>query len=468
VNKYLLRFLSIGGIGVAFTSVLASATATAAPRDLLYLYRLNAVNSTAPVDVKRFPDQIKYHTASGSIRTVKIAVRKPPNAALPSPLPVVIVAHGGGEQPNDRDVATTLPEWGETLARAGYLAINVLHGTNVGIDRLNLCQAIGYPVSSDAVAIGAALQNLVASMVTANPVAGNVKVKVADLVKQFPGVFDELEDIVDEQADESPIVGQVVQELLTELQGCGSINTLGLWDRPHDIAAVVDALHDQVIPELVDWVDVNKIAVLGHSNGSSSVLNAVGMQRALPNGVKVPVPFPAGNPRRPIAAVALSPMGVNDYGLFDTAAWKPNMDFDDSKRHSWGGLRHIPVMTITGDGDNHCKTRYVCSNSDSPGKRMIPFARMPADDKPKYLMYIADRKANEIVSSHEMFGSLDQNGVCKAPSLAQRCAETVRWIKSTVIAFLDWHVRGIPRAKTWLNSSDLSRASRDIADIVRK
>ena len=428
-----------------------------------YLYRLDAVTSESTVDVVSFNNRVVYTTEAGFSRTVRVAVRTPPGATE-SPLPVVIVAHGGGEQPNTRNPATTLPRWGEALARAGYLVINVLHGSNVGVDRAALCQAIGFPVVTDGSAIGSTLADLGAALVAASESGESVSVDVAALVASHPGLFEHLQDITDEGEEESPIVAQAVDILKERLLACGSINRLGLWDRPYDIAAVVNALHDGAFPELEGWMDLTKVALLGHSNGTSSVLNAVGMQRALPNGVKVPPPFPAGHPRRPQAVIALSPMGVNTYGLFDTVPWSSGST--DSKEHSWAGLTDIPVITMTSDGDNHCKTRFVCADSDSGSRRQTPFYMMPPEDK--YMMFVADRFSTEIVSSHEMFGDLDKPGVCRSASLAAECAFTVKWIKSTAIAFLDAYLLDVGRAKSFLKSKKLAKASDGIASIVRK
>lgn len=182
------------------------------------------------------------------------------------------------------------------------------------------------------------------------------------------------------------------------------------------------------------------------------------------NGVRVDAPFPVGHPRRPIAAVALSPMGVNTTGLYDTA---PGED-DNAKDHSWAGLVDIPVITLTGDGDNHCKpSRFVCSESDSGSRRMTPFARMPAGGKSltKYLMYIDDRKTDAIVSSHEMFGDFT-SPVC-AGNVAQ-CELTRTLIKSTVIAFLDAHVLNVRSAKNWLQTNKIAKASKGIANVSWK
>jgi hypothetical protein len=464
-----MRGFRLSGRGAAAAAACAMVMATAGTADAVgtpddYLYRLDAVTSTEAVTAQNFNNRISYTTVSGSTRTVKISVRVPPGLAE-QPRPVVIVAHGGGAQPNDRNPATTLPEWGEALARAGYVAVNVLHGTNeLAADRIGLCQAIGFPVVADPSALAATLQHIAADVVGAASSGGAVSVNVADLIAAHPGLFEHLDEIVDEAAEESPLVAQVVDILMGRLAGCTAINGLGLWDRPYDIAAVVNGLHDGLLPELEGWMDLTKVAVLGHSNGTASVLNAVGMQRALPNGIKVPAPFPAGHARRPVAAVALSPMGVNNYGHFDTAAWVPGMT--DSKEHSWVGLTEIPVLTVTGDGDNHCKTRYVCSGSDSAGKRRIPFERMPAGDK--YLMFVADQASTEIVSNHELFGSLDGPGTCRSPSLAAECASTVRWIKSAALAFLDAYVLEDRRARSWLRSRRLLRASGGIAGIERK
>lgn len=451
--------LSISVVVLVVLLLACAGEAVAAARDHL-LYRLPAVTSTADIKVKQ--TAISYRTAGGFTRVVRLAVRIP---ALPQQqLPTVIWAHGGGEQPDDRPAASVLPEWGEATARAGYLSINVVHGTNHGRQRLRLCESIGYPLD-DPAAMAAALHGVVANMAAAAAAGTRPAIDVAALAAQFPALFADRRPATD-AADEDT-VDTIVQRLSAAITGCNSINNLGLWDRPHDIEAVINALHDGLIPELNGWVDLHRIAVAGHSNGSNSALNAIGLRRALPNGVKVAAPFPPplperpAQPRRPVAAIALSPMGVNNYGLYDTAAGLG----DDAADHSWRELADIPVMTLTGDGDNHCKPgRFVCNGSDSTGKRLIPFFRMPRGDR--YLVLISDARTGSIVSSHERFGRLE-HAACP-PASEARCRETERWLKSAIIAFLDAHLHDSRQARSWLASDRLSRASNGIAAIVRK
>ena len=457
MNRKGSRHLLTCAGSLALVLLLAPTTSTAGPLDR-YLYRLNVVTSTQPVPVVRLPDQLQYTTPSGYLRTVPIAIRFPPGVSQ-GRLPVVIWAHGGGAQPPERDPATTLPSWGEFTARAGYVSINVLHVRNPLVEQPQHCQAIGYPIVSNPAAIIDEVHALIDAIATGNP-----QLDLADLAARFPELAGDLDDLLSSHIDED-VAEIVLNVFLKRISGCRSINDLGMWDRPHDIEAVVNALHAGTIPELDGWIDRDRIAVAGHSNGTSSVLNAVGMKRALPlpTGVKVDPPFPLGHPRRPIAAVALSPMGVNDWGLFDTGVSWPSVL--DSQEHSWVGLESIPVMTITGDGDNHCAPhRYLCSASDSGGTRTVPFLRMPGGDK--YLMFVGDRDAAAIVSSHELFGDLERAD-CPTGHEAQ-CASTRRWVKSTVLAFLDAHVRGSAKARRWLDSDRLERASQGVTELRQK
>jgi hypothetical protein len=164
-----------------------------------------------------------------------------------------------------------------------------------------------------------------------------------------------------------------------------------------------------------------------------------------------------------VAAVALSPMGVNGFGLFDTdVSWPGDAD---AREHSWVGLSQIPVLSVTGDGDNSCEPgRFVCGGGDSGGERDTAFVRMPPGDK--YLMYVGDRNTPAIVSSHKRFGSLE--GAPCPGGRGPQCATTTRWIESTVIAFLDAYVRDLPAARTWLQSNNLVQASRGVATLQRK
>jgi acetyl esterase/lipase len=441
------QHVSSRAVSVVLAAVFLSAAVSADHRDrLLYqpavLYQTGQPGPGQTLDPDFIlPDQVTYVTAAGFTRRVPIAVWLPHGA--PEPLPVVIWAHGKGARSGDNP-AGSMTAWAMTGARAGYLSIAVTHVANTPLEQLQMCQAIGYPIPQNPAAIATAVQDL------ANQMAGSGTVDVSAIVAQFPEIF---ASVVPDPAEGSA-ARVVLDRLLDYVDGCRSINNLGLWDRPRDIQAVMDALVS--IPELQGRIDPDRIAVAGHSNGSNSALQAAGLVRTLPNGVPVPVP---SGVIRPIAAIGLSPMGPNEFGLFDTSTFN---EVIDPKAHSWDGL-DLPVLTATGDGDESCNPhRYVCGGGDTGSTRRIPFERMPP--RHKYLLYIADRRAPTIVSMHTMFGEADQ---C-LPGADAACAETRQWVESTVVAFLDAYVRERASARAWLMTDRVERASHGIAELSRK
>lgn len=431
-------------LGLLFTLLQGFTSPTMAAQDA-FLYRPEVVNSQARIETTVYPNVVVYDSILGTPRTVPVTVRKLAEAR--GRLPVVIWAHGGDDQPAGRNPTTVMEEWATATARAGYLSISVLHVANTQLDELKLCKAIGYPVAESSAAIASTLHDLT------NAIAGLGTVNIQAIIAQYPSILGHLNVVAD--AIEDTLERQVLNTLADYLNGCRLANVM--WNRPLDIQAVVNKLHD---PALASLIDTDRIALAGHSNGTNSVLQSVGMVRALPNGIKIPVPFPVGHEKRPIAIVALSPMGPNGKGLFETAPWKNGST--DWQEHSWKGLLDIPIMTLTGDGDLRCSNRFVCED-DTGSRSMIPFARMPAGDK--YLMYISDRLADKIVASHSVFGSLQKK--CQDGN-TQQCEDTEQWLVSSVLAFLDAYVRNINAAKVWLGSDFLDRASENIAHISKK
>src|SRR6185503_15359672 len=83
--------------------------------------------------------QVTYTDNAGLQRTVQVAIRIPTGA--PIPMPVVIWSHGGAS--GKTDPLTSMVEWSETTAAAGYLTISIAHTPRSDQDRLQLCQSIG-------------------------------------------------------------------------------------------------------------------------------------------------------------------------------------------------------------------------------------------------------------------------------------------------------------------------------------
>jgi hypothetical protein len=220
------------------------------------------------------------------------------------------------------------------------------------------------------------------------------------------------------------------------------------WDRPHDIRAVLDALEFLSTTEFRGQIDIERVAVGGHSAGSGGALTVAGAKR-----IFVGAPVEISDPR-PVAFLAFSPQQPGSEGFFDTRFQK--------QRHSWTDV-HRPVLTATGDGDSTCNPGPEVGSciGDTPFGRRIGHQRMPADGN-KYHLYL---------HTAEAFHTLFELNAAKCPELGvdpQRCDEAVRWLSSAGLAFLDAHVRQVPLALQWLQSNRIEVASSGVAEWQRK
>jgi hypothetical protein len=220
------------------------------------------------------------------------------------------------------------------------------------------------------------------------------------------------------------------------------------WDRPFDIRAVIrelERMNEQ--GELRGQIDLHRIAVGGHSAGSGGALSVAG---ALRNFTGSPVSFAD---RRPIAFLAFSPQQPGTEGFFDTDFRRP--------LHSWLPIDR-PVLIGTGDGDNTCNPGDIPGDcpGDSPFGRRSSFDRMSPGDK--YRIYIHDADI-----FHTMFTLATDECVDRGISPA-KCDEVTRWLQSVALAFLDAHVREDAFARRWLQSDNISIASRGVAEWSRK
>src|SRR5688572_22693349 len=71
---------------------------------------------------------VTYTDVAGLERDVPIAIRRP--RGKPGPLPVVIWVHGGGE--GHTNPVTSMEEWSQVTAAAGYLSIAGAHKLREG------------------------------------------------------------------------------------------------------------------------------------------------------------------------------------------------------------------------------------------------------------------------------------------------------------------------------------------------
>ncbi|MFN0251555.1 MAG: alpha/beta hydrolase family protein [Kofleriaceae bacterium] len=215
-------------------------------------------------------------------------------------------------------------------------------------------------------------------------------------------------------------------ELGFDQAGCDTFKFLS-YDRPRDIAVVIDHLVNEWsnFPQLAAAVDLNKIAVGGHSAGAGGTLMVAGAPREI-NGAPMLVEDP-----RPVAFLAFSPQAPGSDGM--TAE----------------GYAQItrPTLIGTGRGDE--------SPPDTADGRASVFDLVQPGDKAR--IFIEDPAA-----AHSVF-ALELAGCTNVAPLA-RCEELVSWVKSAGLAFLDAHLRGSPDAFAWLASSNLAVGTANVAE----
>ena len=334
---------------------------------------------------------ITYSDIAGLTRSVPIAIRIPISA--PIPMPVVIWSHGGAEGHTRPDKSSV--EWSETTAEAGYLTISIAHlprmdtltdtlTNTLSITRTALCNAIADYVT-------------ITATITAT--------------STMTGAGWNLEDS----------------------NTCEHFKYLN-WDRPHDIRAVLDELERRNAQgDLRGLIDLDHIAVGGHSSGSSGALTVGGALRNY-TGTPVDLSDPGS---RPVAYLAFSPQQSGSEGFFDTR--------HDQPIHSWQPITR-PVLFGTGDGDSTCNALDEPGScfGETPYGRRIAFERMAPGDK--YLIYFHDSD-----TFHELFDLNTDNQKCRTDAAQQhKCDEIARTLRSVALAFLDSYLReDASRAAGW-------------------
>jgi acetyl esterase/lipase len=232
---------------------------------------------------------------------------------------------------------------------------------------------------------------------------------------------------------------------ITDPNDCEGFKYLN-WDRPNDIKQVLDDLERRNAQgSLQGRIDLNRIAVGGHSAGSGGILSIAGAVRVF-NGT-----FRSFTDPRPVAFLAFSPQGPTSEGFFDTDFHRQDTSWDPLPR---------PVLVGTGDGDGGCEPPGNCiPGGESPFGRRAGFNRMPAGGK--YLLYIHDADAYH--------GAFALDGDCVAKGVpAAKCQAFSHWLTSAALAFLDAHVRGVNLAHVWLQNEFIRPASNDTVEWLKK
>ncbi|MEL6893429.1 MAG: hypothetical protein AAFP84_17690 [Actinomycetota bacterium] len=180
---------------------------------------------------------------------------------------------------------------------------------------------------------------------------------------------------------------------------CGTFNPM-FWDRPHDLAVVLDWLETAVVanPELP--LDLDRIVYAGHSAGAIAVLTIAGMHWPFASELR-----PPSDPR-PIAFVATSPPGEAARGL--TAR-----SFADLDR---------PLLFLTGAGDSTASTDAL--------DRAATFELL-ANDLPAAMVWFERAEAR-----HGVF-DLNLAPCERAGGRRPPCRTLVRSVADAGIAFID-------------------------------
>ncbi len=178
------------------------------------------------------------------------------------------------------------------------------------------------------------------------------------------------------------------------------------WDRPHDIATVLDAL------EKVASVDEERIVVVGHGDGADAALALAGVKRSY-GGEAVDL-----TDARPKGFVVLSP-GADA---------------------TWGEVTR-PLLVATAAGGEPLAARRKA------------FDTLPAGHK--YLLVLAHDAA------HDSIFEGDLSDCQKHPKgTGDTCQQLVRLLHSPMVAFFDALLRDDAGAAAYLRSQKLEAASR--------
>jgi hypothetical protein len=166
------------------------------------------------------------------------------------------------------------------------------------------------------------------------------------------------------------------------------------WDRPHDIAAVLDWIETDGV-----GLDASRIVYGGHSAGAIGVMTVAGMAWPFDSELA-----PPSDPR-PIAFVAASPPGRETRGL--TAR-----SFVDLDR---------PVLFLTGAGDT--------TGSTEADDRHATFGLLPTSPT-SFMLWVDDERAR-----HSVF-NLEPSACERAGGTRSQCRSMVRTVGRVGVEFV--------------------------------
>ena len=195
-------------------------------------------------------------------------------------------------------------------------------------------------------------------------------------------------------------------------------------ERPADVSFALDRLADldRDHPALKGRLDLDRVAIAGHSYGAYTAMACVGAKVSFPPLLR----DPDFRDARLKAAVVLSPQPAGTLGF---------------REDSWKDLV-VPVLYVTG-------TRDAAMDVKDPALRRYAFDHGPAKDS----WFLDIEGANHMTFAGLLDPDLDEH---------------LRWARQAVTAFLDGSLRGDAAAKAWLGSGALGRLSGGKATVAHR
>ncbi|MEM6927279.1 MAG: hypothetical protein AAF602_10135 [Myxococcota bacterium] len=283
------------------------------------------------------------------------------------PLPVVIWSHGGGYKTGGHRRSQN---WSEAFVRAGYAVVHYSMVAPTPEQLESICQIAGLTDPADCMDFS---------------LDGEVPKDDPDFVNPFSsGVYVRVSDGHSVLADLPRIAGQLEDRGLT--------------------------------------LDLDRIAVAGHSAGSQTVLQLAGATRLASDALP-----PHSDPSAiPDAFVAVSPQGPGSSNYFA-----------DDAASSWDAVRG-PMLVMTGDGD-------LNPGNDIVGEeRRQAYENMPPSDKRLFYSTAMSEQIRHGSFNLEDRSNRDDELVALGDALV-----------SAAVAHLDAHLRGRAEAVAWLESDDI-------------
>lgn len=220
---------------------------------------------------------------------------------------------------------------------------------------------------------------------------------------------------------------------ITDIAECARVKYLH-YDRPRDVAAVLDFLEAESVGPLAGFLDLEHVLHAGHSAGSGGGSLLAGATRDL-FGMPQMAPDP-----RPLAFIGASMEGVGDDGFTDTS-------FDAITR---------PHLTLSGEGDSTPEAMAAW--------RRLPFERMAPGDK--FRLWITDADARHGTFDHDVAACEDFRTARGVPTAG--CELHLAWLESSALAFADAYLRDRAEAHAWLASDAIVTMSGGVVEWSRR